>query len=42
MTLLVVVFNAEVGFTGVGDDDCLGEYAHGRRNRSGHQVVEWG
>ena len=34
-------FNAEVGFKGVGDEGCLGDHAHGRRNRSGHQVVEW-
>ena len=33
-------FNAEVGFKGVGDEGCLGDHAHGRRNRSGHQVVE--
>ena len=34
-------FNAEAGFKGVGDEGCLGDHAHGRRNRSGHQVVEW-
>ena len=34
-------FNAEVGCKGIGDADCLGEYAHGCRNRSGHQVAEW-
>ena len=34
-------FNAEVGYCGVGEDACLGSFAHSRRNRSGHQVVEW-
>ena len=34
-------FNAEVGYCGAGEEDCLGLFAHGRRNRSGHQVVEW-
>ena len=30
-------FNAEVGYCGVGEDDCLGSFAHGRRNRSGRR-----
>ena len=34
-------FNAEVGFRGVGEDSTLGRHAHGRRTRSGHQLVEW-
>ena len=34
-------FYVEVGCRGVEEEDCLGSYAHGRRNRSGHQVVEW-
>ena len=33
-------FNVEVGHCGVRGDS-LGSFAHGRRNRSGHQVVEW-
>ena len=34
-------FDAEVGFRGVGEDATLGQHAHGRRTRSGHQLVEW-
>ena len=34
-------FNAEVGYRGVGEDSTLGRHAHGRRTRSGHQLVEW-
>ena len=35
-------FNAEVGYRGVGEDSTLGRHAHGRRTRSGHQLVEMG
>ena len=34
-------FNAEVGYRGVGEESTLGRHAHGRRTRSGHQLVEW-
>ena len=34
-------FNAEVGFRGVGEETNLGGHAHGRRNRTGRQLVEW-
>ena len=34
-------FNAEIGFRGVGQDVALGIRAHGRRTRSGHQLIEW-
>ena len=34
-------FNAEVGFRGVGEETTLGGHAHGRRNRTGRQLVEW-
>ena len=34
-------FNAEVGFPGIGEESTFGEFAHGRRTRAGHQLVEW-
>ena len=34
-------FNAEIGFKGVGEEGTLGVFAHGRRTRSGHQMMEW-
>ena len=34
-------FNAEVGFRGIGEESTFGEFAHGRRTRAGHQLVEW-
>ena len=34
-------FNAEIGFKGVGEEGTLGAFAHGRRTRSGHQMMEW-
>ena len=34
-------FNAEVGFRGVGEEEVLGSFSHGRRTRSGHQLMEW-
>ena len=34
-------FNAEVGQRGVGEEATLGCHAHGRRTRSGRQLVEW-
>ena len=34
-------FNAEVGCRVVREDECVGPFAHGRSNHSGHQVVEW-
>ena len=34
-------FNAEIGFKGVGEDGTLGAFAHGRRTRSGRQMMEW-
>ena len=35
-------FNAEVGFRGVGEETTLGGHAHGRRTRTGRQLVEYG
>ena len=35
-------FDAEIGFKGVGEEGTLGAFAHGRRTRSGHQMMEWG
>ena len=34
-------FNAEIGFRGVGKESTLGIHAHGRRARSGRQMMEW-
>ena len=34
-------FNSEIGFQGVGEESMIGPHAHGRRTRSGHQLVEW-
>ena len=34
-------FNAEIGFKGIGEEGTLGAFAHGRRTRSGHQMMEW-
>ena len=34
-------FNAEIGFRGVGEESTLGIHAHGRRTRSGRQMMEW-
>ena len=34
-------FNAEIGFRGVGEEATLGIHAHGRRTRSGRQMMEW-
>ena len=34
-------FNAEVGSRGVGEEEVLGRFSHGRRTRSGHQLMEW-
>ena len=34
-------FNAEVGSRGVGEEEILGRFSHGRRTRSGHQLMEW-
>ena len=34
-------FNAEVGFRVVGEETTLGCHAHGRRTRTGCQLVEW-
>ena len=32
-------FNSEIGFQGVGEESMIGPHAHGRRTRSGHQLV---
>ena len=34
-------FNAEIGYRGVGEESTLGTHAHGRRTRSGRQMMEW-
>ena len=34
-------FNAEIGYRGVGEESTLGVHAHGRRTRSGRQMMEW-
>ena len=34
-------FNAETGYRGVGEGSTLGVHAHGRRARSGRQMMEW-
>ena len=34
-------FNAEIGYRGVGEESTLGIHAHGRRTRSGRQMMEW-
>ena len=34
-------FNAEIGSRGVGEEEVLGRFSHGRRTRSGHQLMEW-
>ena len=34
-------FNVEIGFRGVGEESTLGILAHGRRTRSGRQMMEW-
>ena len=34
-------FGIEMGCRGVGKDSSLGCHAHGRRTRTGHQMVEW-
>ena len=33
-------FNAEIGSRGVGEEEVSGRFSHGRRTRSGHQLME--
>ena len=33
--------NAEVGSRGVGEEEVLGKFSHGRRTKGGHQLMEW-
>ena len=36
-----MISNAEVGSRGVGEEEVLGRFSHGRRTKSGHQLMEW-